>query len=1373
MPLDKSNSKAAVSRNIETLLGEGKPRKQAIAIALDIKKRASKASGGRVNKDTLKTDTPRRTPSHSTKSHIVKTKVNGKDKIIRFGEQGASTAGAPKAGESAKMKAKRKSFKSRHAKNIAKGKSSAAYWANRVKWDKGGSVDYSPTTQAFRNILGQGTLFGWGDEGEAWLRSKLGKGNYEDIVADIRAKNEAYAKNNPIVSTVGEIGGALPTMIIPGLGAVRAGKIAGAGLKALNNPYVRAAGVGAAEGAVAGAGYSKEGQRLEGAIVGGVLGAPAGAAGYGAIKAGGAGIRKLKDKRNEGRIRKAAAQVPDDSAYDPLRARLKQEYPGMTVHAERAPTKTPSSETPPYQRKVSPVGLYSYGEEATSRLPQAKGQPQQFAAMLKKAGVKDDELNEADFMRYFEGRPSITRKEVGEYFQSRAPEVKEHVRNELYSSQAWSGDLEFPPALYSKHITPLRYPDINDSSSNYREIELLLPPRVSSATTSTARYDELNNIAARRNLTDAESDEMLAIEQAEWEGESGAAGEDFVGGHFPEKNLLVHLRMQDVPLDDKGKKALHVHEIQSDWGQRGKKRGFKEKGRDYAAELQKLHEEIRELDNSNPKAAAGWSHGTYDLDEVASRGWVTQRIKKHKRIQEIDKIIEDSLPTAPFVTETSKWTDLALKRALFETAKGGYEKIIFSRGSMHGGGGNIQYYDEIVPQRLKKLLKKLDPKARIGRDKLQNSDYDTWVGEVPSVTMTPKMREKILEGLPMFGTGGLVKPFIQPVLKLARDIADREGMSLADLVDRYLFKDVDRAAAHMKAEARRKKEEIQKFTDIAPEGKIIKATQADRTSPELGGGPSFSIMGIDLPDFKTEKIPTWAVMDKGAASRILGQTSDDVVWTTALGGPEQLFSNKKVFGKIKNSFFKNIDNLNSELEGKLNKNIKDLAKIDKAFRDAAGNPLKITDKTLWNKANKGTFPMRRVIADLVTKGDSTEYKNKGFRPTRMGGKTKLQKVVDWDEIIKTYTDPDLYTPPLTPKQKAIYKKTGRLEGIKVRPTYAAGNRLFTVDDASPLYRPDIHPAFPTILTGRSLAGKFESVPHQHMFRDWHSRLPPEKQIDASKWGMNVTRGIPGEGLPSQFIDDKFLRFLQDKGYKEGGLFKNPRTGKWQVGNPNITKPSPRPGTKSSLHDLLQRVNPSVAYNPRPKKPDPAQENDASIPTQFPSFRERYENLRSKDGRVLHPQFQNKIDQIASERGGDAADAWFNDNFNPARHLITIKSKPPVQWSVTAEPIRGLQVSAEGANKKLLDLAFQYGVNKDNKNKQSASTHIGAGYKPENQASRINIGRQFGNNKNIVLGGYDFANRRAWLDAQRNLNKDTSIGVEFTPGFVRARFNKRF
>ena len=77
---------------------------------------------------------PKRTPGHAKKSHVVVAKSGGKIKTIRFGQQGASTAGKPKKGESAKMKAKRKSFKARHGKNIKKGKLSAAYWADKVKW---------------------------------------------------------------------------------------------------------------------------------------------------------------------------------------------------------------------------------------------------------------------------------------------------------------------------------------------------------------------------------------------------------------------------------------------------------------------------------------------------------------------------------------------------------------------------------------------------------------------------------------------------------------------------------------------------------------------------------------------------------------------------------------------------------------------------------------------------------------------------------------------------------------------------------------------------------------------------------------------------------------------------------------------------------------------------------------------------------------------------------------------------------------------------------------------------------------------------------------------------------------------------------------
>ena len=77
---------------------------------------------------------PKRTPRHPKKSHVVLAKVGSKVKLIRFGQQGAKTAGKPKKGESARMKSKRKSFKARHRKNIARGKMSPAWWANKVKW---------------------------------------------------------------------------------------------------------------------------------------------------------------------------------------------------------------------------------------------------------------------------------------------------------------------------------------------------------------------------------------------------------------------------------------------------------------------------------------------------------------------------------------------------------------------------------------------------------------------------------------------------------------------------------------------------------------------------------------------------------------------------------------------------------------------------------------------------------------------------------------------------------------------------------------------------------------------------------------------------------------------------------------------------------------------------------------------------------------------------------------------------------------------------------------------------------------------------------------------------------------------------------------
>jgi hypothetical protein len=77
---------------------------------------------------------PKKTPSHLTKSHVVVAKEGDQVKTIRFGQQGVKGAGANPT--SASEKARKKSFEARHAKNIAKGKMSAAYWSDKVKWTR-------------------------------------------------------------------------------------------------------------------------------------------------------------------------------------------------------------------------------------------------------------------------------------------------------------------------------------------------------------------------------------------------------------------------------------------------------------------------------------------------------------------------------------------------------------------------------------------------------------------------------------------------------------------------------------------------------------------------------------------------------------------------------------------------------------------------------------------------------------------------------------------------------------------------------------------------------------------------------------------------------------------------------------------------------------------------------------------------------------------------------------------------------------------------------------------------------------------------------------------------------------------------------------
>lgn len=127
-------------------------------------------------------------------------------------------------------------------------------------------------TGAARAFLGQGLGMGWGDEGEAWLRSKLGDKPYEQALKQIRQEYAQYSKESPVTSTVAEFAGgmapAVGMMFVPGAQAAGAAQAA----RSTGGALARLAGLGAATGAVSGAGSAEEGDRMSGAVTGGTLG---------------------------------------------------------------------------------------------------------------------------------------------------------------------------------------------------------------------------------------------------------------------------------------------------------------------------------------------------------------------------------------------------------------------------------------------------------------------------------------------------------------------------------------------------------------------------------------------------------------------------------------------------------------------------------------------------------------------------------------------------------------------------------------------------------------------------------------------------------------------------------------------------------------------------------------------------------------------------------------------------------------------------------------------------------------------------------------------------------------------------------------------
>jgi hypothetical protein len=339
------------------------------------------------------------------------------------------------------------------------------------------------------------------------------------------------------------------------------------------------------------------------------------------------------------------------------------------------------------------------------------------------------------------------------------------------------------------------------------------------------------------------------------------------------------------------------------------------------------------------------------------------------------------------------------------------------------------------------------------------------------------------------------------------------------------LRDTDEAAltAAQRAEAGRKAAELIKsqpptkaseaLGQLMEKGvKRTTTTQADRTrvgGGNIGGAPFSAISQAD-PNYAGK---VWGVMDEGTAARLKNLTTDDTAWTTMLGSANQLKTNPIVFEKLKRGFIDSMKqgNLSKELASKINHN------LELTFGAGAD----IRDPKIWRQAD--TFEKRAALADVMM--------GQGIAPSKGGlalggeksGKGVIFKPTD---ILKRETEPSL-----------LHTEHGGDV-----PTFAAGPRLFRIDKESE-YRPDLHPGFPTLLKGEDYGINMIPTPTEVYLPDWHKkfkkdnpeRYPPFKtEKQAGPGYYDLALGVKGEGLPSQELNDEYIRHLLREGFKDGG-----------------------------------------------------------------------------------------------------------------------------------------------------------------------------------------------------------------------------------------------
>ena len=357
------------------------------------------------------------------------------------------------------------------------------------------------------------------------------------------------------------------------------------------------------------------------------------------------------------------------------------------------------------------LGLYSHAAATAASLPQAKASPAEFRNMLANKGVRPVEFEASGYDQAFapragSNRPEpITREQVAAHFnQNRTPIVEKSFREEPPKEEedAFNATYAQPYLAARDRLTRAieegRETGVNqyvDPTEEFRELqrdyeekgEAFRKNRGLLSNKYKRPYHESYMLPGGENYR-----EVLLKH-----GEDGLF--EGVNAHFEgEPNVLTHLLMKDRT-DTEGKSVLHLDELQSDWAQQGRKRGFRSPaGKVYQDYVNGLTDRFVQAapsyfrDNGYNEHELPVMLSMYSMDPASMAEILGETERHNALVNAIANPLQGAVNPSPYVTNTNDWVDLGLKRALTEAAKYGHDKLAWTPGKIAADRYNLSKY---------------------------------------------------------------------------------------------------------------------------------------------------------------------------------------------------------------------------------------------------------------------------------------------------------------------------------------------------------------------------------------------------------------------------------------------------------------------------------------------------------------------------------------------------------------------------------------------------------------------------------------------------------------------------------------------------------